>query len=95
MPFEGEHQNDIGLTLPEGSVCTFDVENGSMKSPDAIFEGGVSFFADAAAHGDRALAARLTRRNMRSLPYWQAHPFDALSGETATDAEFETAMAAL
>lgn len=95
MPFEGSHENDIGLELPEGPVCKFDSENGQVKSGEAIFEGGVVFFADAVANGDRELAERLTRKNMKSLAYWQAHPFELLAGVEATDAEFQTAMAKL
>lgn len=95
MPLEGNHADDIGLELPEGPVCKFDAENGKIKSGDEIFEGGVMFFADEVADGDRELAARLTRKNMRALPYWQAHPFEKLSGPEATDEEFQTAMSKL
>ncbi|MEK9156793.1 MAG: hypothetical protein AAB448_01500 [Patescibacteria group bacterium] len=38
---------------------------------------------------------RLTRRNMKSLPYWQTRPFAQLEGPEATDEEFSTAMAKL
>ncbi len=95
MPFEGNHIHDIGLELPEGPVCKFDSENGNVKSGGEIFQGGVVFFADAVADGDRDLAARITRRNMKSLPHWQAHPFEELAGAEATDDEFQTAMAKL
>lgn len=95
MPFEGSHENDIGLELTEGPVCTFDSDNGEVKPPGVIFEGGVAFFAEAVTDGDRELAARLTRRNMNALPYWQTRPFDALSGAVATDEEFGAAMARL
>lgn len=95
MPLERDHANDIGFELPEGLVCKYDSENGNLKSGDEIFEGGVAFFAGAATDGDRDLAARLTRKNMKALPYWQAHPFDSLEGEQATDEEFSAAMAML
>lgn len=95
MPFVGNHENDIGLELPEGPVCKFDSENGAVKSGEHIFEGGVTFFASEVADGDRALAERLTRKNMNALPYWQTHPFEQLNGEQATDAEFGAAMAKL
>lgn len=95
MPLEGEHAGDIGMELPEGLVCRFDCENGAIKSGGEIFMGGVAFFADAAAGGDRTLAERLTRRNMKALPYWQAHPFGELDGEAASDQEFSDAMARL
>ncbi len=95
MPLEGAHANDIGLELTEGTVCKFDVENGKLKSGEQIFEGGVCFFADTVADGNRDLAARLTRKNMNALAYWKAHPFALLEGPQATDEEFRTAMAKL
>lgn len=95
MPFEGDHADDVGLETPEGAACKFDVENGAIKSPTDIYMGGVEFFAHAAADDDRDLAARLTRKNMRSLPYWQARPFPELDGPEATDEEFGAAMAKL
>lgn len=95
MPFDGEHANDVGLELPEGLVCKFDSENGVVKSAEDIFVGGVEFFASTVTGGDRELATRLTRKNMKSLPYWQAHPFAGLTGEEATDEEFASAMAML
>ena len=91
----GNHANDIGLELPEGPVCKFDSESGKVKSGDVIFDGGVGFFAGEVAGGDRELAARLTRRNMRALSYWQSRPFERLSGPEATDEEFQTAMSKL
>lgn len=93
MPFTGDHANDIGLQTPNGPVCIYDAENGEIKSPEAIFAGGVAFFEGAAAPGNRDLAERLTRKNMRMLPYWQTHPFDLLEGPQATDEEFSEALA--
>jgi len=95
MPFVGNHEGDIALELAEGPVCKFDVENGKLKSGEAIFAGGVEFFVEEVADGDRDLAARLTRKNMKSLPYWQIHPFDMLTGPEATDKEFGIAMSKL
>lgn len=95
MPFVGAHESDIGIELPEGPVCTFDSENGSVKSAQDIFNGGIGFFSHAVTGGDRALATRLTRKNMKSLPYWQTHHFVELDGDTATDEEFAAAMAKL
>lgn len=95
MPFEGNHAGDIGLELPEGPVCAFDSADGKVKSGEEIFEGGVDFFTEAAADGDRGLAARLTRSNMSRLPYWQAHHFAELDGEKATETEFREAMSRL
>lgn len=95
MPFEGSHVGDVGLETVEGSVCKFDVSGEAVKSASEIFEGGVEFFLHAAADGDRSLAERLTRKNMKSLPYWQARPFAELDGSEATDEEFGIAMTKL
>ena len=92
MPLEGAHEKDFGMNTPDGPVCQFDSEKGKIKSGDDIFEGGVAFFTQACTNGDRELATRLTRKNMRSLPYWQTHPFAGLTGPIATDAEFQSSM---
>ena len=91
MPLEGAHATDVGMELAEGFVCKHDLENGVIKRPEVIFEGGVAFFAGVVG-GDRDLARRLTRKNMRSLPYWQAHPFAELDGQEASTAELAQAM---
>lgn len=95
MPFEGNHTNDIGLETAEGPICIHDSADGKVKSGEDIFEGGVQFFLGAVANGDRELAERLTRKNMKSLGYWQRHPFAGLKGVEATDQEFGDAMARL
>ena len=92
MPLEGNHANDIGIETPDGLVCKFDSEDEKIKTGDEIFEGGVAFFMGEVTDGDRDLAERLTRRNMQSLPYWQAHPFSKLNGVIVTDEEFQVAM---
>jgi len=95
MPFEGDHANDIGLETSEGPVCKFDSADGKIKPAEEIFQGGVEFFASSAADGDRELAARLTRTNMKNLAHWQQNPFALLDGPTATEEEFGAAMAKL
>lgn len=95
MPLEGNHEKDFGMDTPDGPVCQFDMKDGEIKPGAEIFEGGVVFFQNGVANGDRSLAERLTRKNMKSLPYWQTHPFDLLNGDEATDEEFGTAMAKL
>ena len=92
MPLEGAHAGDVGLETAEGAVCTYDVADGNIKPAHEIFEGGVNFFAESVANGDRMLAERLTRKNMNALPHWQANPFVELSGDQATDEEFGAAM---
>lgn len=93
MPLEGEHAGEIGLEMPEGAVCIHDVENGQLKKPEDVFEGGVQFFLSISGSGDRALAERITRKNMNTLAYWQKHPFEALNGAEATEEEFQSAFA--
>lgn len=95
MPFEGGHENEIGLQTADGPVCIHDVKDGAIKSAEEIFAGGVQFFMGEGADGDRALAERATRKNMKSLPYWQKHPFELLNGDEATDEEFGMVMARL
>ena len=95
MPLEGDHAGDVGMETADGLVCKFDSKDGVIKSGTEIFHGGVEYFTGAAAGRDRALAERLTRRNMKDLPYWQARHFPELDGETSDDAEFGAAMAKL
>lgn len=92
MPLEGEHADAFGMDTPDGPVCIHDIENGQIKKPEDIFEGGVQFFLSLSPDQDRELAERLTRKNMKSLPYWQQRPFDLLEGPEATDEEFQAAM---
>ncbi|MEK7615187.1 MAG: hypothetical protein AAB431_02275 [Patescibacteria group bacterium] len=92
MPLEGAHANDIGFTTEDGLVCKFDSVDGKIKPAEEIFEGGVQFFMHSVADGDRDLAERLSRSNMKSLPYWQKNPFDLLNGPEATDEESQSAM---
>ncbi len=46
-------------------------------------------------NGDRDLAERITRKNMKSLEYWKCHPAEILNGPEATDEEFQEVMASL
>jgi len=95
MPLEGAHEKDFGMKTPDGPVCVHDCEDGELKSGGVIFEGGVQFFLNSVANGNRALAERLTRKNMKSLPYWKKHPSPELDGPEASDREFADAMAKL
>lgn len=95
MPLEGDHAGDIGFESPDGLVCKFDSVDGQIKPAEDIFEGGVQFFLTSVADNDRALAERITRTNMKALAYWQAHPFDLLNGDMASEEEFGAAMAKL
>ncbi len=92
MPLSEDGIHDTGLMMAEGPVCIHDSTDGKMKVPQEIFEGGVGFFLSSVTPGDRSLAERITRKNMKSLPYWQAHPFAELEGSEASDEEFAEAM---
>ena len=65
--------------------------DGSVKSADEIFEGGVQFFMNQFG-GDRQKAERITRKNMNNLPYWQGKDCAVLKGEMASDEEFAEMM---
>lgn len=78
-----------------GDFCIHCVnEDGSLKTCEEIFDGGVQFFMETVGD-DRSLAERLTRKNMRQLPYWQDNFCAALEGEEATEEEFQFALAKL
>ncbi|HAU30477.1 MAG: hypothetical protein UV79_C0004G0038 [candidate division TM6 bacterium GW2011_GWF2_43_17] len=62
-------------------------EEGAVRACEEIFEGGVQFFMSE-LDGDRQLAEKTTRKNMRMLPYWQNHECGLLSGEVVSDEEF-------
>ncbi|MFZ2804467.1 MAG: hypothetical protein WA001_04545 [Patescibacteria group bacterium] len=95
MPFVGKHENEIAFETAEGPVCKYDGQDGKIKPAEEIFNGGVEFFAGSVTDGDRDLAARLTRKNMKALPHWQKNPFALLDGPEATDQEFGAAMGKL
>lgn len=65
--------------------------DGTVRTGDEIFEGGVNFFMRALG-GTREEAERITRKNMAQLPYWQGKDVASLKGEQATDEEFAAAM---
>lgn len=65
--------------------------DGSVKSCEEIFEGGVQFFMSQLG-GERSMAEKITRKNMSGLPYWQDKNCEILKGGTATDEEFAEAM---
>jgi hypothetical protein len=65
--------------------------DGSVKSVEEIFEGGVQFFLSQFGD-DRKKAERITRKNMNKQPYWKGKDFEILKGEMATDEEFAEMM---
>lgn len=91
MPLNNEA--DIGKKIDQGSLCKFCVnEDGSVKSCEEVFEGGVEFFSNSVPGVDRELAQRLTRKNMKNQPYWQGAKNGCLEGTEATDEEFQTVL---
>jgi hypothetical protein len=72
--------------------CLYCVKaDGTVKSCEEIFAGGVQFFMSQIGD-DRQLAEKITRKNMSRQPYWQTHDCEILKGEMATDEEFAEAM---
>ncbi len=73
----------------ENSVfCLYCVNaDGSVKTCEEIFEGGVQFFIGQLGC-DRQLAEKITRKNMNMQSYWQDKQCAVLSGEMVTDEEF-------
>lgn len=93
MPLE--KKEDFALGDEKAEFCAYCVNpDGSVKSGEEIFNGGVQFFLSTLGD-DRSLAERITRKNMSRLPYWQEHACDALKGDMATDEEFQAAMGKL
>jgi hypothetical protein len=62
-------------------------EDGTIKSCEEIFEGGVQFFLSKIGD-NRELAEKITRKNMNQLPYWKEKDCAVLKGEMASDEEF-------
>jgi hypothetical protein len=86
----------IGLETDKESFCIHCVnEDKEVKSCAEIFEGGVQFFMSLDASVTRNFAEKAVRKNMRNLSYWQAKESPCLSGEIATDEEFNSILAKL
>ena len=85
-------KEDIGLVNREGSFCRYCVADGKVKSGYSIFHGGVSFFMHSIPGMSVELAEKVTRRNMKSLPYWKTKNEPCLEGEEASDEEYMDAM---
>ena len=94
MPLENE--SDIGAVTESGSVCIHCANaDGTVKSCEEIFAGGIQFFLSAIPGADQSLAERIVRKNMSLLPYWNDKHSACLEGESASDEEFAAAMSAL
>lgn len=94
MPLE--KKEDFAKGDENSDFCVYCTkEDGSVKSCEEIFEGGVGFFIQALGNDDRQLAERITRKNMLSLPYWKDKDCQCLKGDVAADEEFQEAFAKL
>ncbi len=93
MPLE--KKEDFAGGDENSQFCLYCVdEKGQVKSGEEIFEGGVQFFMSQLG-GDRQLAEKVTRKNMKMLPYWQKQECPFLLGEVASDEEFGEALSKL
>jgi hypothetical protein len=90
MPLE--KKEDIGLVDKTESFCRYCVNDGKVRNAEQIFAGGVSFFMHTVEGTSLALAERITRRNMKSLPYWKTRKEKCLEGDEASDEEYAEAM---
>ena len=94
MPLDSD--DVIGLETDHESFCIHCVnEDKEVKSCEEIFEGGVQFFMSLDSSMTRNFAEKLVRKNMKQLAYWQNRDDHCLSGETATDEEFNSIVAKL
>lgn len=94
MPLDSD--DVIGLETDNESFCIHCVNaDKEVKPCEEIFEGGVQFFMSLDSSMTRNFAEKLVRKNMRQLSYWQNREDLCLSGETATDEEFNSIVAKL
>ena len=94
MPLDTE--DVIGVETDNESFCIHCVNaDKEVKPCEEIFEGGVQFFMSLDSSVTRNFAEKLVRKNMRQLSYWQNREDLCLSGETATDEEFNSIVAKL
>ena len=90
MPMNKPEDYSLGDTNSQFCLyCTN--EDGSVKSCEDIFEGGVQFFMQHVGN-DRELAERITRKNMKQQSWWQGKNEPILSGDEASDEEFAEVM---
>jgi hypothetical protein len=90
------NKEDFGTNTSDGSVCIHcSNEDGSIKSCETIFEGGVQFFLSSIPDMDRSFAERIVRKNMNRLVYWEKNKTGCLEGEEASDEEFQMVLSKL
>jgi hypothetical protein len=91
MPLE--KKEDFAKGDADSDFCRYCTnEDGTVKSCEKVFIGGVEFFVQTLG-GNRDLAERVTRKNMLQLPYWKGKDCLCLTGDVATDEEFQEVLA--
>ncbi|MBN1585205.1 hypothetical protein JW899_02440 [Candidatus Uhrbacteria bacterium] len=90
-------EDDIGAEFDFGPACVHCVgPDGKIRDCGDVFLGGVDFFVNNLEGVSRELAERVTRRNMRSLPYWRGREgCGCLDGDEATEEEFDSVLSKL
>lgn len=81
-------KEDFALGDENSKFCLYCTNlDGSVKSCEEIFEGGVQFFMGK-LDGNREMAEKATRKNMNMQSYWKDKDCAVLKGETMSDEEF-------
>lgn len=94
MPLESD--TVIGVETDKEAFCIHCVtEDKKVKSCEEIFEGGVQFFMSLDVTMTRNFAEKNVRKNMKNLAHWENSDSPCLSGEVATDEEFNQILAKL
>jgi hypothetical protein len=85
-------KEDFAGSDENATFCLYCVNaDGSVKTCEEIFEGGVQFFMSQIG-GDQVMAEKITRKNMNAQPYWHDKNCEILKGELASDEEFAEIM---
>lgn len=85
-------KEDFAQGDENAALCAYCANaDGKAKTCQEIFAGSSGYFQEALGV-DKTMADRITRKHMRSLPYWQGEEDDCLKGDMATDEEFAQAM---
>lgn len=88
--------SNFGLETEGETFCIHCVtEDKKVKSCKEIFEGGVAFFMSLDSNFSRSFIEKCVRRNMLNLPYWKNENDPCLSGDVATEEEFNQVLAKL
>jgi hypothetical protein len=87
------HSEDFGCGDTHSATCIHCTNtDGSVKSCEEIFTGGVGFFMQSIG-SDKIEAEKIVRYNMKhNCPHWQWKIDAILYGEEATPEEFASCM---